>query len=124
MRMNTKRNRNRRGSALLICTLAAAVLSMATIAILRSQQHAVRRVDAARASLSAKMTADGLMQRAVALLRTDPSLATTFNDRRFRNSPAFVVVQPLSVDESRVSVYLYAGSTVPAVSRVINVGGL
>lgn len=124
MQTSLKRYRSRRGSALLICTLAAAVLSMATVAILRSQQHAVRRVDAARASLSAKMTADGLMQRAVAMLRANPTLATTFNDQRFRNSPAFVVVQPLSIDTSRVSVFLYAGSTVPAASRVINVTSL
>lgn len=124
MQTRIKRRSNRRGSAILICALATAVLSMATIAIVRSQQHAVRRVDAARASVTAKMTADGLMQRAVAMLRTNPALATTFNDPHVRNSSAFVVVQPLSSDESRVSVFLYAGSTVPAVSRVINVTSL
>ncbi len=121
MRSNLNQRRHRRGSALLVCTLAAAVLSMATLAILRSQQYSVRRVDAVRSSVSARMTSEGLTQRAIAMLRTDPKLTTKFKDERSKDSPAIVVVEPISADESRIDVYLYEGAQVPATSRIVNV---
>ena len=74
------RRNQRRGSALLICTLAATVLSMAAIAILRSTQRNIARVDALAASASGRCVSEGLLQRSIALLRQNPNTQGVITD--------------------------------------------
>jgi type II secretory pathway component PulK len=71
-------HRRRSGYMLLVCTLAVTVLSMASIAIIRSSQHQIRLVDAQRSTVQGRATADGLYQRAIAVLRDSLSI------RRFK----------------------------------------
>ncbi|WP_218933858.1 hypothetical protein [Rubripirellula lacrimiformis] len=122
--VNRTRHHRRQGSALLICTLAATVLSMATLAIVRSQQLAIARIDATRTSLSGQATADGLMQRTIAMLRVDPTLQGQYQDTRVKGAEPWIDVQPISSSETLVQIYLYKGSKIPIVRRMVNLKSL
>ena len=114
------REKSRRGSALLVCTLAAAVLSLAAIAILRSSRHHITRTDASRTSIQGHHVTDGLVQRSIAILRADPNAAGTFVDPNVPIANAYSELTQLSPTATRIQVYLYAGSTTPAFDQVVD----
>ena len=116
---NRNSNRQRRGSALLVCTLAAAVLSMAAIAIIRSSQRSIARVDALRTSGQGRCVADGLLQRSIAILRANPNTTGTISDPSNGTPDARSQLRQLSPTETQVQVFLYATSTTPAKDVVI-----
>ena len=115
-----KKLRRRRGSALLVCTLAAVVVSMAAIAIIRSGRQAVARVEALRASATARHVADGLTQRAIALLRADPTRSGDVADPNAPLPAARCQLLRLSPKATQIRVFLYAGSTIPAIDLVVD----
>ncbi|WP_146533928.1 hypothetical protein [Rubripirellula reticaptiva] len=118
------RKRNRRGSALLICTLAATVLSMATIAIIRSNQRSVARVDANRTAIQGRLFADGLLQRSLAMLRVDPKLSGEIRDKYSKHPEQRIELRPLTSTTTMIQVFLYEGSKIPAVSRIVDIESL
>lgn len=119
--MTNKRSAsNRRGSALLVCTLAAAVLSMAAIAIIRSSQRSMGRVDSLRASCQGRCVAEGLYQRAVAILRVNPNTTGTIVDPGAPLLGARCELRQLSANATRIQVFLYAGSATPAKDTVVD----
>lgn len=116
----SKRQRQRRGSALLLCTLAIAVISMASVAILRSTHRNVARVEGIRLSRQAHCESDGLLQRAYAMLRVDPAFSGTVTDPARRVAEARADVQRLSANATRIRVFLYAAAAVPAREAVVD----
>lgn len=118
--MFRRTHRHRRGSALLICTLAATVLSMASIAILRSNRREVARVEARRAASQARVVAQGLVQRSIAMLRDDAKLSGVIADKDSPLPDAYVELRPISADATLIQVYLYAGSRIPAVEKIVD----
>ncbi|MGB7325593.1 MAG: hypothetical protein WBD31_12035 [Rubripirellula sp.] len=118
------RKHNRRGSALLICTLAATVLSMATIAIVRSNQRSVARVDATRTAIQSRLAADGLLQRSLAMLREDPKLSGEIRDKYSKHPERRIELRPLTSTTTMIQVFLYEGSKIPAVTRIVDVESL
>ena len=112
--------RKRRGSALLVCTLAAAVLSMAAIAIVRSSQRSIARVDALRTTAQGRCVAEGLFQRSVGILRTDPNTTGTIVDPANGMPDARCELRRLSPTATQIQVFLYAGATIPAKDVVID----
>ncbi|TWT83536.1 hypothetical protein CA13_50010 [Planctomycetes bacterium CA13] len=119
----SKRAKCRSGSALLLCTLVAAVLSMSAITILRSSEVAIARVDAERCAVQGRHAAEGLLQRAVAQLELNPNLSGIIVDPDSPFQSAYCVVQPIDKTHISVSAYLYKGSTMPAVSQTIELAG-
>lgn len=117
--MNQNRNR-RRGSALVVCTLAAAALSMAAIAIVRSGQHSIARVRARQSSDSGRHVAEGLTQRAISLLRNDPATSGTVIDPGSPIAGAWCELTTLSPTATQIRVYLYTGSSIPATDIVVD----
>jgi type II secretory pathway component PulK len=117
---NNRKTANRRGSALLVCTLAAAVLSMAAIAILRSSQRSIARVDSLRGSCHGRCVAEGLFQRAVAILRTNPNTTGTIVDPNTGMPGARCELRQVSVNATLIRVFLYVGSTTPAKNSVVD----
>ena len=114
------KHRQRRGSAILLCTLAAAVLSMSAIAILRSSRHHIARTDAQRSSVQGHHVADGLAQRCVAVLRADPGATGTIIDPDAPLADASGELTQLSPTATQIRVYLYAGSTTPAFDQIVD----
>lgn len=114
------RHRRRRGSALLVCTLAATVLSMAAIAIIRSSQRNIARVDALRTTGQGRCVVEGLFQRSIAILRTDPNTTGTIADPNNGMANARCDLRQLSPTATQIQIFLYAGATTPAKSVVID----
>lgn len=114
------RTRQRRGSALLVCTLAAAILSMAAIAILRSSQRNIARVDALETSSRGRFVSEGLYQRSIALLRLNPNTTGTIVDPGNGMPEARCELRQLSPSATQIQVFLYAASTVPAKDVVVD----
>ena len=118
--MKSRRATSRRGSVLLLCTLATVMLSLAGIAILRTHKQHIAATHAAESSVEARMTTDGLMQRAIAQLRNDPHSPSLIQDKGSTMPEAFAKLQPISGTLSEVQVFLYQGSTTPALKRRID----
>lgn len=117
---NRVARRKRSASALLLCTLAAAVLSMAAIAILRSGQRGVARVEARRSSSTAQHTAAGLLQRSIAVLRINPATTGNIVDPGNGLPGAYSELQRLSPTATRIRVFLYVAATTPAIETVVD----
>lgn len=115
-----RKTATRRGSALLVCTLAAAVLSMAAIAILRSSQRNIARVDSLRSSTQGRSVSQGLFQRSVAVLRTNPAASGLVTDPGVVLPGARSQLTRLSPSATRIQVYLYAGASMPAIDTVVD----
>ena len=121
-RMHQPQNARRRsGSALLLCTLAAAVLSMSAIAMLRSSKLAIARVDAQRTAVQARHIGDGLVQQAIAQLKND----SNFEGEIFASGTAMptarAVVKRPSKKEAMLYVFLYEKSVTSAKEVLIDV---
>jgi hypothetical protein len=112
--------RGRRGSALLVCTLAAAVLSMAAIAIIRSSQRNIARVDALRTTGEGRFVVEGLFQRSIAVLRSDPNSTGPIVDPANGMPGATCVLRQLSPTATQVQIFLYTGATTPAKDVVLD----
>ena len=117
----TLSSNRRRGSALLVCTLAATVLSMAAIAIIRSSQRNIALVDSLRISSQGRCVAEGLFQRSIALLRLDPKTTGTVLDPAVGMPGARCDLRKLSPTTTQIQVFLYAGSITPAKDVVVRV---
>jgi len=112
--------RNRRGSALLVCTLAITVISIASVAILRSTQRGITRVDAQRSTVQARLVADGLVQRAIAAIRLNPAARGTLPLPKLPLAEPRVELTPLSATATRIEVYLYNNAGVAARDVVVD----
>ncbi len=115
-----KNRRLRRGSALLVCTLAAVVISLAAVTMLRSSRRSIARIDAIQASDGGRHVADGLLQRSIALLRENPATAGTIVDPDGPNPDAFCQLTTLTATATQIQVFLYAGAAVPAIDMVVD----
>ena len=105
---------------LLVCTLAVTVLSVASLAIIRSSQQRVRLAEAQRFSTRGQTAADGLYQRALATLRSDPNANETIQDPGNGISGARATLERLSNNATRIEVFLYPSSTIPVIRTVID----
>ena len=112
--------RNRKGSALLLCTLAAAMLSMAAVGIIRGSRRAIARTDSLNASTEGRLVADGLFQRAIAHMRNDPAPNIVLTDSNSPLPSATCQLRTLSPTAVEVTVFLYAGATVPARQTIVD----
>ena len=115
-----RKSQKRRGSALLVCTLAAVVVSMAAIAIVRSGRQSIARIEALRVNASSRHVAEGLTQRAIALLRADPNRSGDVIDANAPLPAARCRLVRLSPRATQIQVFLYAGATIPAVDVVVD----
>ncbi|GAA5505332.1 hypothetical protein [Novipirellula caenicola] len=120
----SRRARRRTGSALLLCTLAAAVLSMSAIAILRSSKLAIARVDARRTAIQGRHIAAGLVQRAIAELKSDSNFEGEIVAAGTTMPTARVVVKQPSKKEATLTVYLYERSVFAAKEVSIDIDEL
>lgn len=123
--------RSRRGAAVLLCTLAAAVASLATVAILRAGVHQHRRSESLRSVATAEWATRGLEARADAVLvalnasgTTDPNdMANEFVSvfrNQYRNAQARVVLD--AGGNPTLHVYLERSSRIPELIRPIPQG--
>jgi len=110
----------RQGSALLLTTLAATVLSLGSIAILRSSQRKIAQVDAIRHSMQSRCAAAGLFQRSIAILRTDINRTGTVTDPAIGDPNIRAELLSVAKDSTRVVVYLYDGATVPTIDITLD----
>ncbi|MEM1070586.1 MAG: hypothetical protein AAGI63_16910 [Planctomycetota bacterium] len=109
---------------LLVCTLAVTVLSMASIAMIRSGQHQIRLVEAQRVGTQSRMTAEGLYQRALATLRHNPNAQGSVFDPAIPTAGVRAELIRISDDATQIQIFLYDGSTIPAINRVIDPAAL
>ena len=110
----------RNGSMLLLCMLAATTLSLAGLAILQCHSRNLATTKSIESSVRARMTKDALMQRAIAVLRADPTTKDEFADKELDLPDAYCQIVPVSKTQSQVSIYLYENAKVPALLRIID----
>jgi hypothetical protein len=103
-----------------LCALASVILSLAATAILRSQRHAIARVDSQRTAIAGQHVAEGLLQRSIAMLRIDPLAQGTVVDPANLWPNASCQLQRLSPTATRIQIFLYSGSTTPAIDTVVD----
>ncbi len=120
MKRARRMQRQRRGSAILLCTLAAAILSLAAIAIVRSSRHHIAHTHAHRSSVDGHHISDGLAQRCVAILRADPNATGRVTDPNITLPDAYAELNLLSPTMTQIRVFLYAGSTIPALDTIVD----
>lgn len=124
----TKKRSQRRGSALVLCMLAVAVMSLSAIAIVRNQQRASLRAHSIRDRVVGQAVADGLVHRHVALVRNAGGLVAENSDPDLDALGYDQTRTTLSVDTSTnevsVSVLLYptAPLSQPAASTTSDIG--
>lgn len=116
--------RCRQGSALLVCTLAVAVVGLSSIAILRSSQRHHASVDGIRASRQARYDADGMLQRAVAALRVDPNTSGSLPLGGTVAPSARCELVRLSADAVRINCLMYDNASIPARELVVDPNAL
>lgn len=109
---------------LLLGTLAAVMLSLSSIAIIKSHSRRIAMTQAEQSSAQARLTSRGLLQRCVAIIQADPLFAGVVTDRDLAIPGAFVgaFAQVTAVDPSttRIEVYLYSTAPVPSDVRVVD----
>ncbi len=116
-RMNVKR-RPRSGSAILLCFLAMAVVSVASIAIARSHRRLNIRRSVLLSSVQGKLIADALTHRQIAYQRINPSLVLAPIDKTlasvtgFENATAKIVSVDTTEQTLEMDISLYPGSPV------------
>ena len=120
MHRRTRKRCRRQGSALLVCTLAAVVLSMASIAILRSTHRSIARIDALQSSVRGRCISQGLYQRSIAILRQDANFEGQVVDPVVGSDSGYSRITRLAPDATRIEVFLYAGATAAAVDTVLD----
>jgi hypothetical protein len=120
VRPSKTKSRNRRGSALLLCTLAIAVISLASVAVLRSNLRGIARIDALRNARQSRQLADGWVQRSTAMLRLNPNFSGALPLPGSAPAGTRVELTMLSPNATRIQVFLYSGSTSPAREVVVD----
>ena len=120
----SNRMSQKRGSTLLLCTLATAVISTASIAILRSSQRQIARLDAQTSTTRGRTISDGLTQRAIAILRVDPNANGVISDPDLDNPDARCQLTRLSGNATQIQVFLYRSSTTPAADVIVDPAAL
>ncbi|QDV61777.1 hypothetical protein [Crateriforma conspicua] len=116
---STLRYRHRQGGAVLLCTLAAAVLSISAIAILRAGTHQRGRIDSLRSAAQARQTAAGLIARAEAFVQQDTAFAGNVVDPTAMIPGSFAVVTNDGMGNVTIAAYLYPGATAAAAAKRI-----
>lgn len=96
------------------------VLSLSAIAILKSHTSEISQTEAMESSVRGRLVAGGLLQRSVAQLRVDRTFSGTIMDRSSGSPDAFAQVTSLAPTSTQIEIYLYAGSRVPAVTKVVD----
>lgn len=108
--------RPRRGSAILLCFLAMAVVSVASITIARSHRRLNIRRSVTQSSVQGRLIAEGLTQRQIAYQRTHPSLVVAPVDKTlskvngFEDAQARVVALDVPQQTIEMEVSLYSGA--------------
>lgn len=108
----------RQGSAIVLCMLAVAVLSLSSLAIVRGHRRLNARVASVQNEARGRAVAEGLLHRHIARVRsggaasstTDPALRATPYDR------AFATAAVPTGGRMQVSVNLFPAATVPTPS--------
>lgn len=111
---------SRKGSLLLLCTLAAVTLSLAGLAILQSHSRKLAMTKSTESSVHARMATDALMQQAIAQLRVDPTAKLMIVDKGSALPSAYGEVVPISKTQSQVSIFLYRDSKIPSLVKTID----
>jgi Tfp pilus assembly protein PilV len=109
---------------LLLCTIATVMISMAGLSILHSHARNLARTQSIETSVQARLAAEGLMQRAIARLRMNPTAKLVIMDQGSALPSAYGEVVPVSETQSEVRIYLYQDSEVPAVVKTIDTAKL
>ncbi len=107
------RGRRRRGSAMLVCMLAAGVIALSATAILRAQQRSALRTRAVVQTAADQQVTAGLAHCAIARLRTDPAFTGTVSDADFGNQVR-ATLTPATPPEVLISVWLHPTAVQPA----------
>lgn len=115
------------GSAIVLCILAIAVISLASVTIVRSHRRMNFRRSAIKARSHGRLIADGLIHREIAFTRQpslagrtplDPDLKTMLG---FENAQAVASNFDATGETMTVQVLLYPGAPVATTRRQLNI---
>jgi hypothetical protein len=112
--------RHRRGAAILLAMLAAAIVATAAIAILQAGKRQSNLTRSKEDAMHGDCESRGLVELAIATLRKNPAYLGEVRDKNQKSSKAFAIVNPVDPSHIGINVYLYQGSLVPAQSIQID----
>ena len=117
----------RNGSAIILCLVAIAVISVASITVVRSHRRLNFRRSAVKARSHGRLIADGLIHREIAFNRQFPSSGPAPLDPALRTMPGFeearaaVIALDLAGETMTVAVQLYPGAPVATTRRQLDI---
>lgn len=126
-RQTCQRGQRRQGSAIVLAILTIAIVSLASITIVRSHRRANFRQSAVQSRTQGRLIADGLVHREIAFHRTSPSVGLTPPDRSLQALPAFSQAQAISsnidatAETMDASVTLYPGAPPASVRQRVDI---
>lgn len=110
---------HRRGGVLLLCMLAAVVVSSGTIALVHLHRRSSQRIDARRCLMETNQESRGLYERVTTMIRNDPSFSGNVTSVTGTQS-AYAVVTSLAPSQTNIRVYAYRSSTQPVMDVVVD----
>ncbi len=107
-------HRSRRGAALLLATLSAAIVATAAIAILHAGKRQTQATNALEETIRGEHVAHGMTELALATLRQNPGFLGVVQDKYLNNRDTYAVIGQNPPGTYIINVFLYAGTPVPA----------
>jgi hypothetical protein len=108
--------RKRRGTAMLLAMLTAAVVATAAIAVIRAvqrQSHATQRFEQ---TVRGDHEVRGLLEMTIAILRQNPAFSGEVRDKAAGSSEAYGIVSAAPNGDVFVDLYAFANAKIPAKS--------
>ena len=125
---NTRRPlAKRHGSAIILCMVAIAVISVASITVVRSHRRLNFRRSATQARSHGRLIADGLVHREIAYNRQSPSSGPAPSNPELETMPGFEKARASVSDYDKagetmtVDVLLYPGAPVATTRRQVDI---
>jgi hypothetical protein len=112
--------RRRRGSVMLIGMLAAVAISTSVITLGYAHRRSLRRIESRRTVMLSGSETMGLHQRALAMLKNDPSFQGIMAPTTPSTSGAYVRVRSIGPGQASIEVFAYATAATPRILRVVD----
>ena len=104
---------------MLLCMLAAVIVSSSTIALVHLHRRSVLRMEARRSVIESTQETSGLYERVRALIRNNSSFSGNVTAVTGSQS-AYAEVTAVTPTQTNIRIYAYSSSTLPVIDVVVD----
>ncbi len=105
---------------MLLCMLAAVVIAGAVLGLAQSHRHSSEQIRSRRAVVEATQMAQSLHQRAIAVVRNNPSFSGQITPPLKSPLGSYATVKPISKTEVLISVFSYGNAATPCLQTTFD----